>query len=522
MVFLCGVLTLLACVAIDLIRGHEVLAEFHDEQAYVLAGDTFAHGRLTNPAHPLARSLDMFHVLQEPTYQARYPPGQGLFLALGMAVGGRALEGVWISAALYVAALCWMLQAWFPPRWAVIGAVLGAATMVVGGMPLEGFKPGYWSQSYWGGAGAALGGALLLGGIRRVFKEPRWTAGAAMGAGASILALTRPFEGLLLAVPVAAACAVWLFRSGRVGFGRKILHVVLPGLCIAAAGLGWLLYYNWRVTGGALLVPHTLYARQHPYLQVWAWQRPAEIPPDLDRHMFDFARVLAGEAALLAPPLARLWLFYRTLAFEAGQLLAPLLLLMLPWTVGRRWIAFAAGTAAFVMAGMFLPAYLKFHYHAPAAPLTIILAVAAVRRLALLRGRFEVTGRALAALLIGLTILNTGLQWIGNARRGPLVLEHWMSSRQSVIDRLTESGGRHVVFVRYGPNHSPHIELVFNGADIDGSPIVWVRELDAAQNAKVVSYFHNRTAWLMTIDNDQGVAKVEPWPSSPQVPSPNP
>src|SRR5262245_28015212 len=93
MVLLCGVLTLLGCIAIDLIRGHEVLPEFHDEQAYVLAGDTFAHGRLTSPAHPLARSLDMFHVLQEPTYQARYPPGQGLFLALGMAIGGRALEG---------------------------------------------------------------------------------------------------------------------------------------------------------------------------------------------------------------------------------------------------------------------------------------------------------------------------------------------------------------------------------------------------------------------------------------------
>src|SRR5262245_33042857 len=180
MVVSCGVLTLLACVAIDLVRGHEVPPEFHDEQAYVLAGDTFARGRLTNPAHPLARSLDMFHVLQEPTYQARYPPAQGLFLALGIAVGGRALEGAWISAALYVSALCWMLRAWFPARWAVVGALVGAATMVVGGMPLEGFKPGYWSQSYWGGAAAALGGALLLGGVRRIFDEPRWGPAVAM------------------------------------------------------------------------------------------------------------------------------------------------------------------------------------------------------------------------------------------------------------------------------------------------------------------------------------------------------
>src|SRR5947207_2501421 len=138
MVFSCGVFTLLACMAIDLIRGHDVLPEFHDEHGYMLAGETFAHGRLTNPPHPLARSLDTFHVLGEPTYQARYPPGQGLFLALGIFIGGRALEGVWISAALYVAALCWMLQAWFPARWAVIGTLLGVVTMVLGG-PLQGY-----------------------------------------------------------------------------------------------------------------------------------------------------------------------------------------------------------------------------------------------------------------------------------------------------------------------------------------------------------------------------------------------
>jgi hypothetical protein len=118
-----------------------------------------------------------------------------------------------------------------------------------------------------------------------------------------------------------------------------------------------------------------------------------------------------------------------------------------------------------------------------------------------------------------LTLLNTGLQWINNARRGPLILEHWMASRQSVIDRLTQTGARHVVFVRYGPNHSPHTELVYNGADIDGAPVVWARELDPVQNAKVLEYFHDRTPWLMTVENDQGLATVTPWPPSAAVPT---
>ena len=115
----------------------------HDEFSYLLAADTFAQGRLTNPAHSLWEFFESFHIFHQPTYASKYQPGQGGVLALGIVLFGHPIIGAIISTALAAGATCWMLRGWVPSFWALVGGLLVATH---GSLQLA------WSMSYWGGS----------------------------------------------------------------------------------------------------------------------------------------------------------------------------------------------------------------------------------------------------------------------------------------------------------------------------------------------------------------------------------
>jgi len=70
----------------------------------------------------------------------------------------------------------------------------------------------YWSQSYWGGMVAALGGAVAFGAIRRLWDGFCWKESVLLGIGIVILVNSRPLEGILALLPI---CTIFLIRIWR-------------------------------------------------------------------------------------------------------------------------------------------------------------------------------------------------------------------------------------------------------------------------------------------------------------------
>ncbi len=224
--FVLPFLTFVGCWFVSAIV-HNPVPRIHDEFSYILMGEILAHGHVESPSPPLPEFFDTFHVLVHPAYVSKYFPAQGVFLALGEKLAGHPAIGVWLSSALACAALVWMLQGWISPSWALLG---GFIVVVQYGVY------SYWSQTYWGGMVAVLGGALFFGALRRLWGHFSWQDSIWLALGLVILANSRPLEGALAALPGTILFFHSIVKNRRWqehGFWPKF---VLPGLAVLALG----------------------------------------------------------------------------------------------------------------------------------------------------------------------------------------------------------------------------------------------------------------------------------------------
>jgi hypothetical protein len=476
----------------------------HDEFSYLLAADTFAHGRLTNSTHPMGVHFETFHVIQKPTYMSIFPPAQGLVLAAGQLLGNPWL-GQLLATALMCSSLCWMLQAWVPPRWALLGAFL--AVLRLGVLT-------YWMNGYWSASIVALGGALVLGAWPRIRKHGHIGDALLLVLGVAILANSRPFEGLVFALPVACAMLVWLTGEHRPALGTFVPRIILPMLLavlIAACATG---YYYYRVTGNPFRMTYRVSSATYGTAPYFIWQTlPAE--PELHdpvirgyyrgtRQEFAQNRTFVGYLVRTQRKLLVLWQFY------LGSVLT-LPLLALPAVMRQRKMRLPIAICAAMAAGFAVETYTLVHYFAPAVGALYILLVQGMRHLSQWSAGRRRIGRALvravpvlacAMILLRLTAITLDTHIEPAWPRGDL-------QRAAIAEQLQRLPGRQLVLVSYDLDQHVHREWVYNDADIDASKVAWARDMGAAANQELLAYMKDRRAWR--VNGDASSPQLEPY-----------
>jgi 4-amino-4-deoxy-L-arabinose transferase-like glycosyltransferase len=480
-------------VAVTLAAARWPVPRVHDEFSQLLAADTFASGRLTNPSHPLWPHLEQLHVVHEPTLMSKYPPGTALSMAVGQALFGSTVVSLWLTAAAACVALTWMLRAALPMRLALAGGLLAATQR-----PLLEF-----TQTFTGGSLVTLGGALLLGGLGHSLRRQAWSAGLAIGLGLTILTCTRPSEGLVLAF---LAGVPWLVlqvrrRSPLAPLARR---VIAPAAALVALGGATMAYHNWRVTGSPTLMPYLLHAGTYSVAPNFVWQDP--YPARSYRHK-PFAD-LHGDWELAKYESHRTWrgfareIYYKS-TWLASHVLSPTAMWIALLAGLARWrsdprarIATALG-AAFLAIVIAAQVFINVHYVAPAAGLLLLLLVLGLDRLRRSSAGGIAVGPVLFRALVVLHLVGLALQFERHARE-----QGWHLERADLLERLEHTPGEHLVIVHYGERHDFMREWVANRADVDAAKVVWARDMGPHGNQPLLEHFRGRTVWLLDADRE--------------------
>jgi len=488
-----------------------------DEFSYLLAADTFNSGRLTNPTHPMWVHFESMHILQHPSYASMYHLAQGMILAAGKWMGGDEWLGVYFSVALMCALVCWMLQGWLPPQWALLGGSLAILRLGLFG---------YWINSYWGGAAAAIGGLLVLGALPRIQRNPRLPDSLMMALGVVILANSRPYEGFVLSLPVCGLLLLWIARKRGAALRIALLRAVLPAVVILAlAGLG-MGYYYWRVTGNPFRMPYQVDRDQYAPAGIFLWEQPRPTAAYRNQQMREFyagweltkfmeAKSPLGFVKNGVGKIGAFWLF-----FLGPALTLPLL--FLPRIARDRRMRPLMIIGAVFVVGLGLNTWFYAHYAAPITGLIYAIVLQGLRHLRVWRWHGQPSGlllaRGIPALCLAMALLRVCAQPLGFYMPPDWPMT-WYYTRPGNTDRvrvqarLEQEPGRQLAIVRYKPGHNFFEEWVYNRADIDGAKVVWARELDDASNRDLIRYFHDRKVWLVETGSEP--ATVRAYPASP-------
>jgi len=500
-----------------------------DEFSYLLIADTFAHGRLANPTSPMWAHLESPLVLWHPTHVGIYHPAQGLFMAAGQVLLGHPYWGVWLSVGIMCAAITWMLQAWVGENWALMGGFLAVIRLGT---------YSYWADSYWGGAVAAIGGALVLGALPRMKLERRVRHALLMGVGFAILANSRPYEGVFFGIPIAVALLVWLLKLKRPEVGAALKRAVVPLLAVLVLTVVAMGVYFWRTTGNPTTPPYLLAAHQQGGVPPFPWQKLTPAKPflypafknlytEFSLARYELAQSATGRAAIEWFALEQFWSFYFGFVFVLPFLLAwaamPYGFSLKDISRGTRFLVLVCGVT---LAGEALPIWYNAHYSAELTCAILALVLTALRYVRPWQWRGRPVGRFITRAVPAVCVLLLATRMVA----GPLKLHLtalwprsglpiWCTTapknpaRAAVLHKLRQMPGRQLVIVRYNPDHDIYFnEWVYNRADLDSAKVIFAHDMGPAKNEELIDYFKGRHVWLVYADDNP--PRLEPYPGS--------
>jgi hypothetical protein len=241
-------------------------------------------------------------------------------------------------------------------------------------------------------------------------------------------------------------------------------------------------------------MPYSVYQKMYGASPVF-WMMPARAAPvyrhEVIRKFFEEWDKPFYDQARAFPPRVVLVFCLGTLPFFLTPVSAAAVFAAIFLRRSRKVRVVLAITGVSI-AGVLLERFSLAHYFAPATALVLVLVLLGVQYLGARLGR-----RAVAIFAI-LFFAGAGFDVARGARESQH--QEFAVHRRDTIRRLESEGGRHLVVVRYGPNHDVHEEWVYNHADIDGSIVIWARDMGDARNREVLDYYRDRRVWLLEPD----------------------
>lgn len=470
----------------------------HDESAYVLQSELFAHLRWTAPARPLPEFFEQLHVFVTPVLASKYPPGTSMLIAPGTMVGLPGLPIVLVNGLTGVLI--------FAVARRVGGAAVALLTVVVW---LSAYPVIYAHAMYLSEVPSGFAWIGAWWGLLRWRRDGRRSGLLVVAAAVGSCALTRPLTAVALAAPIAVVVARHAWTDPR---RRRDL---VAAFALTLAFVMVIPVWNWRTTGNARTDPLSLYSRVYfPFVKLGfgidTAARPLRpLPADLAMTSAAFESEHEAHTLRAIPTqlVERMQMIGRDMWFgwRAALLVFAVIGLVVMPAPREGWVPVSAFALQILIYLAYAHPAMWSLYYLEGQPLLAFLTAGGLAWICLRVAGADAPGRmprgTFAAALLAVVALAPAYVTIRQVR-AQIAADHAYYDRfRAALATIRDR--RAVVFVRYAPTHNDNLSLVRNVADLAAAPVwtVYDRGADDIRLLRIapdrVPYLFDEASWRL-------------------------